>query len=394
MARQARRTLLWWLAVPIAALALDACARTPPDKVETYGPFEVVTHYRPYTTGYNEGQVRRELSESYSLRHRGKAYVLELPGDSAGKPARIERFNAAITMGEQPAVIVNVGDPNNDNRFFLVREREGRAEAEPLGPDRGDVGVALIDQPQAGIGSMRTPAIHRAKLPPGRLALIGNACVVDTGTLAVHRFTDPNRWAFDPFLNPLAASPDRGSFVRLASEQQGFVLHVQDFLADQSTVLELPLRRYRLAEREDVNGAWFAHYFEWRRDDGGRDRLVARADAPTLPLRGRFRAGTPGDASDSPGYRLKPVKAELRARLVEFMERELGAKATPGRNGEFDLAYVIGTEPVFVSFHYDEISVFGDSWGTPPTSAETMRRIAEGFDRELATGKYEEFFVE
>ena len=398
------------LALTLLVLALVASctgcvawmSRNGPDRVERFGSLDVVTHTIGYVAGWNEGRLRRATTEQYSLRHGGAPLVIRgRAGFSGDETAEYRRVNAVVTFpgAPEPAVVVNVGDPNNSSWFYLVRGRAGAPVVEYLGESRGGVSADWLDAPPGDSAVERDVALHRGRLPAGgRWLLLGEQTVLDTRTLTRYAVTPPRGASPNQFKRPIAMSPDSGSFVRWGSThppENAPRLLVYDFTRDLIYLLPVDRAVMRYNEWEEIDAAWVDHHFEWRREPDGRDRLVRRARFAPLPYRGVRRH----DGAD--GYReydLIRVRPEMYERLTTFLVAELGATRLP-RGREMPAVptvddYVsdefrIGDRVVHTSFHEDQVGV----WMDRGTDSALVDEIARRFDAALRTGAHDALFL-
>jgi hypothetical protein len=393
------------IAIPLAAaVVLLAAAAVAgyrrygpiPDTAEAVGPFEIVTHSTRYTSGWNEGRLRRGVTEHYSVRWRGKAFEFEGPGGMFGDSTETYRtVNAVITFpSPEPAFVVNAGDPNNDSHYFLVREVDGRATAQPLGPGTGSVSADWIDPPPSEKPAGRELAVHRKRMAGGRFILLGDWTVLDTRTLRGYELARLDGVFPGSHAVPIAVSPVSGSFARLASgaspENRPMVL-VHDFAAGASYALSVDRRTMRYNDLQEIGREWLAHHFEWRRGEGGRDRLVVREGVTPLPYR-VHRMGEPGERS----FSIQPVKAEMKDTLIAFLQREFAAERLPDEPGEQPTTpLMIGGQRVSVTFFpgtYPGEDARLNVWGDFAQDTRHVDRIADRFDAELRTGKHDALF--
>lgn len=399
-----KRVLLVVLAVTSVILGAGALLvwlrwfRPIPDTAQALGPFEIVTHYTRYTHGYNEGQLRRGVTEHYSLRYRGKPFTFRGPGGMFGDSTEeYGAVNAIVTFpSPEPAVVVNAGDPNNSSHYFLVREAGGRARAEYLGPSSGNVSADWLDPPAADSAGERDLAVHRKHLEGGRWLLLGEQTVLDTRTLKSYRVEHhPNVYPHSSRA-ALAMSPDRHSFVRLASgasPENAPLLLVHDFTAGASYALPIERRTMRYVDLEEIDAAWVAHHFAWKAAEDGHERLEPRAGAEPLPFHGRLSV----DGSDGTrSYHLAPVKAEMRDTLAAFIAREMGAERAPSQYPDTE-TLKIGESEIHVMWHGADypgedsyVGVFMNITADTAPVAEIARR----FDAALRTGRYDALFVQ
>jgi hypothetical protein len=361
-----------------------------PDRAEAIGPFEIVTHKIRYMTGWNEGRLHSATTENYSLRYRGQPFTFEgrsgMFGDST---ARYEKVNAIITFPTtEPALVVNVGDPNNRSFFYLVRYSDGAARVEYLGESSGNVSADWLDPAPGTSTGERDITVHRARLDGGRWLLLGEFSVLDVRSLKAYRFEPPPGAYLNQFKSAIALSPDQTSFVRLASGESPDnlpLLVVFDFVGGSSYTLPIDRRLMRYNDWAEIDAAWLDHYFEWRRTEDEHDHLVQRLDAAPLPYRGRLSV----DADGYREYDLLPVKPEMRDTLVGFLQRELAADRFPPEPYGTSVSVRIGADTVHVMSHEDNVGL----WMDRGTDSRLVEDIAKRFDEALGTGRYDDLFA-
>jgi hypothetical protein len=294
---------------------------------------------------------------------------------------RYERVNSAITFPTaEPAFVVNVGDPNNSSFYYLLRERDGKAEATYLGDSHGGVSADWLDAPAGA--PYRNLTLHRGRLEGGRLLLLGEYCVLDTETLESYRFEQHRGASLSQFKLPLALSPDRRSFVRLAyDDENAETLVVFDFVDGRSYTLPIDRSLMRFGTPEEIDAVWLDHYFEWTSDG-----LATRKNVAPLPYRGRLTVD-PNDGYRE--YRVQPVAPEMAERMVAFLRRDFGAELLPREQYQSSDTLRIGDRKVHVFSSDTHVGVFMDR-GTDSTLVE---EIARRFDVALRTGDYDELFL-
>lgn len=378
----------------LAAAGVYAYARSRriPDRLEPLGPFELVTHTTRFTSGYNEGRTYHGTTESYGLQYRGQPFTITgkagMWGDST---ETYEVFNSLITFpATEPALVVNVGDPGNASFYYLVREKNGAADAEYLGQGSGGVSAEWLDPAPGQAPAVTDVALHRGKFEGGRLLLLGEATVLDVTSLKVYPVRQHDGAYPNLFKPPIAISPDRTSFVRLGSGESPENLPlfvVFDFVGDTSYTLPIERSSMRYTDWDEIDTAWFDHYFEWRSGAGGHDRLVARTGVVPLPYKGRLRE----DQHDSTyvEYNLLPVKPEMQEVVIGFIEKEFGGKRQPLAQYSTTPTLLVGTDTVNVLLHDDQVGVFTDRGKNP----QIIREIGARFDRVLKTGIYDKLFL-
>ena len=162
--RNARMNFLTFVRVAagcllVMSVAGCAPAQTTPDTFESVGNFEIVTHTIHFKTGWNEGRIRNATTEAYSLRFRGEPLTIEGKAGMWGDKTMVyDRVDAVITFAaSEPAIIVNVGDPNNSSFYYLVRDRDDRPLVEYLGDSSGGVSAGWLDPQREGGYHEMTP---------------------------------------------------------------------------------------------------------------------------------------------------------------------------------------------------------------------------------------------
>jgi hypothetical protein len=368
------------------------------DRVEPLGPFGLVTHVTQYRYGWNEGQVKTGTTEHYSLQYKGQPFSFDgksgMFGDST---VRYQAVNSLITFpSPEPAVIVNVGDPNNSSFYYLVREVNGAAVAEHVADGRGGVSAEWLD-PSDESKKIADVALHRGRMTGGRYLLLGDFTVFDTQTLKAYTFTYHPDAGHNQFKPPMEMSPDRRSFVRWGSTdppENHPALIVYDFIAPASYYLRLDRGLHRFNTWEEVDLAWLHHYFEWKKGTSGFDELVPRANATPLPYHGKI-SDSMGDSYRE--YRLLPVNSQMKDTLAAFIEREMGGvRQPPAPQFTADVIVLkVGEVILYVSDHEDHASVYNerDSNSGKGPGSRMVEEIGRRFDEELKTRKYDHLFT-
>ena len=370
----------------VAGVVLGMLALEPPgipERSEAIGPFELITH--------TAGQAGRPSLQRFSLRHRGSPFTIEGKAGMYGdRSATYDLFNSAITFeSNEPVVVVNVGDPINGGFFYLVREHGGRPVAEFMGPSHGGVSAEFLDAaPHGPRERPRDLTVKRARLGAGRWLLLGDSCVLDTQAMTAHALPAPEGASPNQSAPPLALSPDQRSLVRFGYEDYPSTkprLIVSDFVAGASYTLPVDAKATRFARWEDLDRAWVEHYFEWTRDDQGRDRLAPRPGAEPLPYRGTLTV----DGSGYREYRLSPVSPGMARVVSDFLVTGLGARVEAGGPDAGRTELKIADALVHVSASGQDVSVYVPHGGG---RTKVIAEIAARFDAELATGRHDALF--
>jgi hypothetical protein len=369
--------------------------RKHPDQIEPLGPFGLVTLTTEYIRGWNEGKLGRSTTEHYSLQYRGQPFIF--PGKSGmfgDDTVEYRRMNSLITFPTtEPALVVNVGDPNNSSFYYLVREVNGNAVAQHVADGRGGISAQWLDPPPEATPTISDVALHRGAMAPGgRWLLLGDYTVLDTRTLEHFTFAYHKDAGHNQFKPPMELSPDQRSFVRFGSTsppENKPVLIVYDFKANSSYLLPLSRTFHRYTEWEEIDLAWLHHYFKWERNGEGIDLLVPNAGVAPLPYHGRLSHEPDTDYRE---YRLQPVLPAMVDSLAQFLEQEFAAQRLPPKyESSSGYEFRVGEHPISVSGHEDHASVYHDH-GTP--SGPTVEAIASRFDAALKTGRYDALFFD
>jgi hypothetical protein len=371
----------------------DAQSRSlrAPDTVEAFGAFESVTR-------------GDELAGTdYALLYRGAPFeFVGKAGMFGDKTARYTTFNAVFTFAPNasgtPAILVNVGDPNNDSFFYLLRDVAGKAEAQYVGEANGAVTVKWIEPLTSNVTNVWDAQRHRGRLAGGRWALVGKYTAIDMLNLKVYPLAQA-RTAADPnpsdWMPVIAMSPDQLSFVRYGNFQRIVANRIQNenvFIVTELTTERwymVPIRRSIERYNDygvDVNAEWLNYYFTWRPETGKPARMVSRTNIKPRPYIGQ-RPYKPEYAS-YPVYRLTSVSTAMRGAFLEYLERVEGGKRLPDSSGGSG-SVVIDGATVHVTPQNDELGLWMDSG----KKNGLIYEIGDRFDAVLATGAYDKFFL-
>ena len=380
------------LLVVVGVLAYGM-SKSIPDKVEAVGPFEVVTHTHRYPTGWNTGELGTATTETYSLRYRSQPFSFEgKAGWFGSEVKRYETFNSIVTFPTTaPALVVNVGDPNNESYYYLIREEGEKAVAQYLGASTGGVSAQWLDPPEGGTGPITNIALHRGRLEGGRWLLLGQYTVLDTRTLEITAFSQPKDFSPNQFKPPVAMAPDGGSFVRFGSIMDMNMNNVPKlavFEIGAGTTYTLPIDRMRMRYNDwtEIDAAWLDHHWEWKSGEDGRLRLLERKDFEPLPRRGSLKV-SPYDGHRE--YEVSPVKPEMLDRVKAFLVKRHGAELQPPGPFVGTDVFLIGQDKINVMMHDDEVGV----WMDRGTDDSIVEELATGFDEVLGTGDLDDLFV-
>jgi hypothetical protein len=385
-----------------------------------HGPFRIVAQGRRISSGTfpNQGGNPFATMEvtGFSVYYQDKPVVVT-HGDST--IARFWRV-AVLTDAPRPALLASTTD------FHLITEENGAAVVRSLGrPTTSMADYQWLDgaggQP-APVASFGIEKVTPEQLPlaGGRWLLLSAQAALDVKALRVYPVTYhvPQGRPLQGVGGPLALafSPGRTQYVTYGSsvtlvENGEYVtgLSVVDIPSGIAYGLPLKPGERRFRTLEDLTPRWFAHYYEWRNDPVGRERLVPRSNALPLPYAGRLEprtirvAGRSG-ASEYPtmAYVLRPATESLVATLEQFAVTRFGATRGPRANAYASERLQVqgcpgGMEATIYFGSENEMRVVlqavGSAYDDRVTCAPVIEKIGRAFEVELAGGRYQELFA-
>lgn len=385
-----------------------------------HGPFRIVAQGRRISTGTfpNQGGNPFATMEvtGFSVYYQDKPVVVT-HGDRT-----IARFWRVATLidAPRPALLVSTTD------FHLITEESGAAVVRSLGrPTTSMADYQWLDgtggqpTPVASFGIEKVP-LGELPLTGGRWLLLSAQAVLDVNTLRVYPVTYhvPQGRPLQGVGGPLALtfSPGRTQYVTYGSsvtlvENGEYVTGLSVVDIPSGVAYGLPLtpgdRRFRAME--DLTPRWFAHYYEWRNDTTGRERLVPRANTGPLPYAGRLEPHTirlvgRSSASQYPTmtYVLRPASDGLVNVFEQFVITRFGATPGPRANayvrarlqapgcpGGMEVKVYFGSEKEMRAV----LEAAGSGYDDRVACADLIERIGRAFDDELARGRHQELFA-
>jgi hypothetical protein len=301
---------------------------------------------------------------------------------------RYETFNSVVTFHtEVPALVVNAGDPNNANFYYLVREDQGNAVVQYLGSSSGGVSAQWLDPPDGEAAAVADIALHRGRMAGGRWLLLGQYTVLDTRTLESTSFRQPEGFTPNQFKPPVAMSPDKGAFVRFGYATDASTaprLAVFEIGSGTTYTLAIDRQRMRYNDWPEIDAAWLDRHFQWNAGADGHLRLLEREEFKPLPHRGSLT-----ENHGYPEYTLSPVKPEMLDRVVAFLVERFGAELQPREPHSSSDVLLIGQHKISVMFHGESVGVWMDSGA----DSRLVEEVAAGFDELLRTGELDDLFV-
>lgn len=407
------RVITW--AARVLATLMGVVGAAPPagaaeplqNATELHGPFEIVATGRRIGTGAFPNTSANPFATmevtSFGVRWKGREVAVPKVG------ARFWRV-LRIVDAPSPSLLVMTTD------FHLLSEQAGELRITSFGsPSTNMAELQWLDSENGQPGAVRSFGIQRASPGPdtllngGRWLRLSYHTVLDVKTLKAY---DVRPWIPSGRGRPMAGLNAGNVPVRAFSPgQTQYVAPAQDYDRDKPEgrydgliVVDIPSgdayavrldkRRERYADHVDITGAWIAHYFEWKRDAQGRERLQPREGVKPLPWKGRIV-----NFSDHIEYRVHGVTAGMLPELKRTLTQRLGAKPVP--DGA-DPQRITGTyfalsgcdHRLAIGDHHDVLSVYAPQADAPPwiRCQDTVRRVAEVFDAELASGRLDRHF--
>lgn len=354
-----------------------------PIRLEAVGPFQVGTAASSFYRSHRDEAFA--ASSRFLVSFRGRA----VPG--------LDDVRAAAVLGGSPAaLLLQLADRGGEVSWRLVVDGGDAAAVEAV-PARGGSlrevspvtsDAALFDAEKARV--QPNGWLDRETFRTEGLFLL-NDVVIDTAKRTVRPVkTDPS-FSVHTGVPPLGGSPDGNSLVRFgyaggATDRPALLVARLD--GGEVSWLPVDRARMRYSREEDLDPSWVLHHFLWTTGPDGADRLAERETFTPIPYEGRLTVGY-GNAHE---YLLAPAGAELRAALVEFLVKELGAERVDATDPDAYAHRVrVGGQAVLVSASRDARIV---TVTTEERSADqaVVDRIAGQFDAALATGRYDALF--
>lgn len=409
------KVILWVLVVVVIGVALFYVLRkalggdtTSIQKEMSYGPFVIRAEAisgKSYNINY--GMVK-ETSIRYSIWFNGKEVSFPSALQTNTGLAFLWKVYA---LPDAPAPTLLAGSQS----LYLIYIKDGQPVVEPiLEQSRDFASVQFLDSEEGQPGPFmevfsRSDTVGMDQLDTlkgGRYLLVSGHTVLDVQTGKQMLFNKDNQ-AVDNYSYPqpdgaLAFSPDRKKIVfnagfqswnteqsRLPDSEHALVVY--DFEKDKGYTVLYDDTDTRMKNIADINLDWFNTYFEWN----------AEGDTLSLKKWDKLPYWTGSYKESDNYYYLYPVKAGMLPVFRDFVLRQMGwteSNITRDTTGEYtghSIELSSGATKLDMVFQEDEqkISFSKGLYETDnPEYKVLVKKIADAFDKELLSGKYQEHF--
>ena len=319
-----------------------------PIRVEKLGAFEVGAIANGFRPEIAHGINTLDGSARFALAFGGKPIVLKT--GSRNPNVMVSVGMLAQLPSQKPALLAYV-DPDGAESFcvLLVADngtlREQRLakcangiQADELTTDSEQFAKLGLAKPAKGRTDRHTYANSSLLLMP--------SLVLNVKTLAVSPSNVATRSYAVPSVSSLAVAPDQGSFARFhnAPDNAGGSIVVIDFVHNTTSELPIDAARMRWADFSDLTPTWTLHHFEWKRGDDGTDVLAARKDFVPIPYHGDLLLDGSGTV-----YRIKKGGPDIRLALIEYQEKEFGAKRETVEADAYDYPVIVNGQKLMLA---------------------------------------------
>jgi len=391
------------IAVGLGLLGWHAFSR---DNSDQSLPFELRRVEKSYATWSTGG---RTYYWEYSARWRGKKLKFTTPGHSHhsyeidGEDTPIETFwcfNMGWALGtvkwltSEPKkqsvasemLLICTGDPANDPRWFLLKERDGALDATwlsssndvipiwkiwPLGktpPRPVQLDTTYAYAYDLGLYPLRNYeselAFSKEAMP--RYILAGDTTLLDTGSLQTIRLPRPDKNLVrrDPFC--LSPEGDIICFWARRSEELG--IEQIAIASGEVRWTKIDKKKLHLRYTIDATPAWIEKVLLWQSEIAGGPRWVSiRPDASAPFWVGEIEPKQL-HATERQSYSLRGYTRELMPEAVATLQREAGTKLVeriwprPEDVKQENSASIYGPEEICYQLNIEEIDImFGYS---------------------------------
>lgn len=376
-----------------------------------YGPFEInVTAKSGKQLNMNYGLVSY-TNVAYSITHQGKPVTF--PGALQNNTGLPFLWNVYALPGAPTPTLV----AGSQSLYLVYLDAGGTPVVEPLleqGYDFASLQFLDGENGQPGAYSEvfsknETDDLKKLdSLDGGRFLMVSEHAVLDVQTRKIWPFNTNNdaveNYSFPTPHGALAFSPDQKSIVFRANFQSWnaadedlpdseHALAVYNFEKDTGYAVLFDDTDTRLTNIQNADYAWFERFFEWKKTPDGY-RLQRRTLATLPPWTGQY------DPRDN-YYTLYPVKPGMLPVFLDFVLGQMGwskANIVKDETGEYTghcLDLASGETKLDIRFREDDQVLSFSKHLYVDDSPEykiLVKKIADAFDAELASGKHQEHF--
>jgi hypothetical protein len=346
-------------------------------RTESIGPFSVAVKPDGYFHVTDSEFFAAESSFSISV-------------NGAAVPGLEDITSVSVLPGE-PALLIMA---NNYGPCRVLHAAAGQAQIEEIGScgPLSEAGPLTSDQARFDDARRTSPLrgwLDRTTFKDPGLYQI-NQMVFDTRTRRVQPFTYLSEFPPHGSVPPLTLSPDERSFVILATDRENDAPALTVFNRETGQGYALPIDRPRMrfADEKEIGPAWIAHHFAWQSGADG-ERLQERTGFVPLPHHGWLELAKKGEFQS---YTLRPGSAPLRAAVVRLLT-EAGGQLLNGDPTAYEQKVRIDGHEIGVGLgespSYVMVTMSGEH-SEPALMADIARRLDAG----LATGSYDQLFIE
>lgn len=409
------------IALALAALVLLAAFLffTFKNKRETSKNLEKTIPYGPFTI-----HVKASSGKNFNINHgmvtyTNVAYAISYGGKPVVFPGALQN-NTGLPFLWKVYALPGAPEPTliaGSQSLYRVFLKNGAPLVEPLleqGYDFASLQFLDSENGQPGAYSEvfaknETTDLDKIdSLEGGRFLMVSEHAVLDVQTGKTRQFNVSNEavenYSFPAPHGALAFSPDQKNIVFRAAFQawntpdedlpdSEHALVAFDFEKNTGYAVKFDDTDTRLINIQNADFQWFERYFEWQKTPNGY-RLQLRKLEKLPNWTGQY------DPRDN-YYTLYPVKPGMLPVFLDFVLGQMGwskSNIVKDETGEYTgrcLDLVSGDTKLDITFKEDEqILTFSKNLytGDSPEYQTLVKKIADAFNAELASGKHQEHF--
>jgi hypothetical protein len=391
------------LSVVMALLGCGSGSRKIANGHAAYGPFEIRWEVESSRSGawFNNGGDfnARQYTSYFSVYHNGK--LVEVSTEKGN----VQRFWQALFLKDagRPAVMVGI------HSMYLITEENGLPKVIPLHEQKGDFATyQWLDSEKGQPGTPQRVYLGDDSkrdrfLTGGRYLMVNKEVVLDLKTLKIHPFDASNQErvkeldgysAYNSRL--IGLSPGGTQIVMVGNRKREdnimlfeYALVIVDFMTNMAYTVPFDRTSTRFLSIWDADQAWIKTYFEWKKDEAGRDQLVKRTLKELPYWLGRFDDHQITEKVYQ--YILTPAKKSMLEAYFDFLTKRYEVTDVNRRESpDFDTESIdLKINGVQLMLYYQAkeqtVSLSGNTDGL-------LEPFGRDFNKELSQGKYQEHF--